>query len=429
MAKINLSSLLKGSESMENMELDERSTKVNKQLHIIGLIISILMLVVTLVLLIIAITKVYSINQDFTSKVVSYSTANNVNTVVASILLLLVTSMTGLIFFRLYQEKPPFSRGNIRIIRFVAVLLVLLSVLPIVFQVGVAGFLNIPIKKISINYMYIFIGMIFYCISYVFEHGDIVQRQISQRVSIQENMILTMAEAAEAKSGNVGQHIKRVSEYSKVIAKNMGMSDEEVETIRLASMLHDIGNILIPSEIIEKESTLNDEEFAIMKTHVVAGEQLLQNAEGNVMEMARQIALDHHEHWNGAGYLGKIGKEISLPGRIVAVADTFDMLISARGYKSGWDTNKVYHGICDDSGKKFDPEVVKVFIICYKELLEVFKKYNKTASKDAPLPDEIVASYDKILGEFNRKNQPQEESFVSVSKSYQDVELDLRRLI
>ena len=382
MAKINLSSLLKGSESMENMELDERSTKVNKQLHIIGLIISILMLVVTLVLLIIAITKVYSINQDFTSKVVSYSTANNVNTVVASILLLLVTSMTGLIFFRLYQEKPPFSRGNIRIIRFVAVLLVLLSVLPIVFQVGVAGFLNIPIKKISINYMYIFIGMIFYCISYVFEHGDIVQRQISQ-----------------------------------------------VETIRLASMLHDIGNILIPSEIIEKESTLNDEEFAIMKTHVVAGEQLLQNAEGNVMEMARQIALDHHEHWNGAGYLGKIGKEISLPGRIVAVADTFDMLISARGYKSGWDTNKVYHGICDDSGKKFDPEVVKVFIICYKELLEVFKKYNKTASKDAPLPDEIVASYDKILGEFNRKNQPQEESSVSVSKSYQDVELDLRRLI
>ena len=428
MAKINLSSLLKGSDN--KAELDIRSTKVNRQLHIIGLIISIMMFVVTLVLLIIAITKVYSINRDFTSGNVSYTTANNINQVLASLLLLLVTSMTGLIFFRLYQAKPPFSKGNIRIIRFVAILLILLSVLPMLFQLGFAGFFNIDINKISINYMYIFIGMIFYCISYIFEHGDIVQRQVAQTVDVQENMILTMAEAAEAKSGNVGQHIKRVSEYTRILAKNMGMSDDEVETIRLASMLHDIGNILIPSEILEKESSLNDEEFAIMKTHVVAGEQLLQNAEGSVMEMARQIALDHHEHWDGAGYMGKVGKEICLPGRIVAVSDAFDMLISARGYKSGWDTNKVYHSICDDSGKKFDPEVVKVFIVCYKELLEVFKKYNKMVSKDTPLSDEIAAEYDKILGEYSpRNNQKNEEETVAVSKSYQDVELDLRRLI
>ena len=427
MAKINLSSLLKGSDN--DMELDERSTKVNKQLHIIGLIISILMFVITITLLVIAVAKVYSINKDFQSSSVSYTTANNVNQVVASLLLLLVTSMAGLIFFRLYQAKPPFSKGNIRIIRFVAILLILLSVLPMLFQVSIAGIFNIPIDKISINYMYIFIGLIFYCISYVFEHGDIMQSQVSKTVSIQENMILTLAEAAEAKSGNVGQHIKRVSEYTRVIAHNMGMSDEEVETMRLASMLHDIGNILIPSEILEKESSLNDEEFAIMKTHVVAGEQLLQNAEGNVMDMAKQIVLDHHEHWDGAGYMGKVGKEISLPGRIVAVADTFDMLISARGYKSGWDSNKVYHGICDDSGKKFDPEVVKVFIICYKELLEIFKKYNKTVSKDAPLSDEVLAGYDKILGEYNTRNKHKEEESVSASKSYQDVELDLRRLI
>ena len=427
MAKLNLSSLFKGSDN--KAELDKRSTKVNRQLHIIGLIISIMMFIVTLVLLIIAITKVYSINQDFTSGNVSYTTANNINQVVASLLLLLVTSMTGLIFFRLYQAKPPFYKGNIRIIRFVAILLILLSVLPMLFQLGFTGFFNIDINKISINYMYIFIGMIFYCISYIFEHGDIVQRQVAQTVDVQENMILTMAEAAEAKSGNVGQHIKRVSEYSKVIARHMGMTDEEAETMRLASMLHDIGNILIPSEILEKESSLNDEEFAIMKTHVVAGEQLLENAEGDVMEMARQIALDHHEHWNGAGYMGKVGKEISLPGRIVAVADAFDMMISARGYKSGWDTNKVYHGICDESGKKFDPEVIKVFIICYKELLEIFKKYNKTVSKDAPLSEEIMANYDKILGEYNTRNKQKEEETVSVSKSYQDVELDLRRLI
>ena len=428
MAGFDLSSLFNSSGS--ETELDERSTKVNKQLHIIGLIISVMMFVVTLALLIITVFKVYSINNDFTSGNVTYITANNVNQIVALLLLLLVTSMTGLIFFRLYQAKPPFSKGNIRIIRVVAIMLVLLSVLPILFQVGVAGFFNISIKKISVNYMYIFIGIIFYCISYIFEHGDIVQKKISESVETQENIILTMAEAAEAKSGNFGQHIKRVSEYTRILATNLGMSDDEVETLRLASMLHDIGNILIPNEVLEKESSLNDEEFAIMKTHVVAGNQLLQNAEGKVMEVARQVALDHHEHWDGNGYLGKVGKEISLAGRIVAVADSYDILVqTARGYKSGWDPNKAYHSVCDESGRKFDPEVIKAFIQCYKELLEIYKKYNKTASKDAALPEEIVAGYNKILGEYNLKNKAIEEEAVSVSKSYQDVELDLRRLI
>ena len=179
MIKKSLLSLIKGSES--NAELDERSTRIKRKLHLIGLIISIMMFVVTLVLLIMTIIKVYSINQDFTSGNVTYSTADNVNQIVASLLLLLVTSMTSMIFFRLYQKKPPFSRGNIRIIRIVAIMLMLLSVLPMVFQIGVAGFFNVSIKKISINYMYIFIGIIFYCISYVFEHGDIVQRQIDTR--------------------------------------------------------------------------------------------------------------------------------------------------------------------------------------------------------------------------------------------------------
>jgi len=415
-------------ESDSNIELEERSSRVKKQLHIIGLIISVMMFVVTLILLGMTLYKIVNINNDFRSGNVTYSTANGVNQLVAWLLMMMVTSMTGLIFFRLYQSKPPFSKGNIRIIRVVAIILMLLSVLPILFQVGVAGFFNIPIKM-SINFMYIFIGIIFYCISYMFEHGDIMQKQTIETVDVQENMILTLAEAAEAKSGNVGQHIKRVSEYTRVLARNMGLSDEEIENMRLGSMLHDIGNILIPTEILEKESSLNDEEFAIMKTHVIAGEQMLQNAEGSVMDTARKIVLDHHEHWDGAGYMGKTGKEISLAGRIVAVADTFDMLISARGYKSGWDTNKVYHGIIDESGKKFDPEVIKVFIICYKELLEIYKKYNKTVSRDAPMSEEIAAGYDKILGQYSPRNKSKEEESVTVSKSYQDVELDLRRLI
>ncbi len=428
MAKFNLFSTLK-TNTDEDAELNARSTHVNKQLHIIGLIISIMMFVAALVLLIMSIFKISSINSDFRANNVTYTTANSVNQLVGSVLLLMVTLMAGLIFLRLYQEKPPFSRGNIFIIRVVAIVLMLLSVLPILAQFVVASLYGISIK-ISINFMYIFIGIIFYCISYMFEHGEIVQKRISETVAEQENVMITLSEAAEAKSGNFGQHIKRVSEYTRIIARNMGLNDDEVEALRVASMMHDIGNILIPSEVINKESSLNDEEFAIMKTHVVAGEQLLENAEGKIMELARQVALDHHEHWDGAGYLGKTGKEISLAGRIVAVADSFDMLIiSAKGYKSGWDPNKAYHSVCDESGRKFDPEIIKVFIQCYKELLEIYKKYNKAASKDAAVSEEITADYDKILGEYSPRNRPKQEETVAVSKSYQDVELDLRRLI
>lgn len=426
MAKFNLSSIIKGIES--NVELAKRSSRVNRQLHMIGLVISITMFVVTIILLVLSGLKVNSINNDLNGVGVTYSTADNINQLVASVLLMLITSLTGLVFFRLYQAKPPFSKGNIRIIRMVAILLMLLSVLPILCQVMVAGYFGIPIKM-AINFIYIFIGVIFYCVSYMFEHGDIMQKQITETAETEENMILTMAEAAEVKSGNYGQHIKRISEYTRILAENMGLSADEIETMRLGSMLHDIGNILIPEEILEKESSLTDEEFAIMKTHVVAGDQLLQNAEGKVMEVARQICLDHHEHWDGNGYMNKVGKEISLAGRIVAVADTFDMLISARGYKSGWDTNKVYHGIIDESGKKFDPEIIKVFITCYKELLEVFKTYDKTGSKDNTLSEEILSGYDKLLGSYNPRNKAKEDESVSASKSYQDVELDLRRLI
>lgn len=414
--------------SHQDMQLSARSNRVNKQLHNIGLVISIIMVVTTLILLLNVIFKVMSANNDFVGGSVDYKTMSNINQIVASLLLMMVTSMTAIIFFRLYRAQSPFSRGNIFIIRVIAVILMLLSILPILVQVIVGGFFHISIKM-SINFIYIFIGVIFYCISYVFEHGDVIQKKTDEIINVQEDVILAFAELSEAKSGQTGQHVKRVSEYTRILARNMGMSESEVENLRLASMMHDVGKLMIPNEILEKESSLTDEEFAIMKTHVVAGEQLLHNATGPVMEKARKMALEHHEHWDGNGYLGKKGEEISQEARIVAVADVFDALISARSYKSGWDPNKVYHLICDDSGKKFDPAVVKVFIQSYKEMLEVYNRFNKTASREHQISEETMAGYDKILGEYSDKNKNTNDSVVSKSQKYQDVELDLRRLI
>ncbi len=410
----------------EDVQLSARSSRVKRQLHNIGLGISIVMVITTLVLLGNAAYKAFLANGDFVSGTVDYKTMSNINQIIASVLLMLVTSMSALVFYRLYKAKSPFSRGNIVILRVVALILMLLSILPIAVQLLVASFYNLNIG-ISINFIYIFIGVIFYCISYMFEQGNIIQSTNTESVSLREDLLLSYAEMAEAKSGQTGQHVKRISEYTRILAKNYGMSDEEVERLRLAAMFHNIGKVMIPIEILDKESTLSNEDFAIMKTHVVAGEQLLHNATDPILQEARKMAMDHHENWNGHGYLGKQGEEISLPARIVAVADMFDALISSRSYKTGWEPNKVYSTIIDESGKKLDPNVVKVFITSYREMLKIYNTYNKTGSREHELAKETEEGYDKILGEFRKK--PDEAEVEKIEKNYQDVELDLRRLI
>ena len=116
----------------------------------------------------------------------------------------------------------------------------------------------------------------------------------------------------------------------------MGYTPEEVDTIRIASMMHDIGKLNLPSSIIEKPGKLTDEEFEIIKTHVTEGEKLLHNCPGKIMEIARIIALQHHEKWNGKGYLGLKKTEIALESRIVALADVFDALVSKRPFKEAF---------------------------------------------------------------------------------------------
>ncbi|MDO4539409.1 MAG: HD-GYP domain-containing protein, partial [Coriobacteriales bacterium] len=180
----------------------------------------------------------------------------------------------------------------------------------------------------------------------------------------------------ENKSGQTGQHIKRVSEYTRVLADEMGFAPDEVERIRLASTMHDIGKLLVPSEILDKPGRLTDEEFAIIKKHTTYGGQLLNNVEGDVMRLSRTIALDHHERWDANGYAqGKGADEISLEGRIVAVADVYDALTSRRSYKEAWDDREAYDEIVRCSGSQFDPKVVEAFCARYEEINQIRKDF------------------------------------------------------
>lgn len=214
-------------------------------------------------------------------------------------------------------------------------------------------------------------------ISYIIEYGAYLQERADETNRIQEELVVQFAEITENKSGQTGQHIKRVSEYSRVIAEEMGIEPDRVEEIRLASTMHDVGKLLIPSEILDKPGRLTDEEFATIKMHSAYGGQLLDNVEGEVMVLSRKIAVDHHERWDGKGYNeGKAGEEISLEGRIVAVADVYDALTSRRSYKDAWDDREAYDEIVRCSGTQFDPAVVKAFQRRYEDINAIRQKFH-----------------------------------------------------
>jgi putative two-component system response regulator len=146
------------------------------------------------------------------------------------------------------------------------------------------------------------------------------------------------------------------------IAQALGMSNAEVELIRRAAPLHDIGKIGIPDSILLKPGKLTPEEFEIMKTHTALGAKILSGGQFPLLQRAEEIALTHHERWDGTGHLGLQGEVIPIAGRIVTVADVFDALISERPYKEAWPPTEAIEEVQRQGGKQFDPRVVNAFL-------------------------------------------------------------------
>ena len=190
-----------------------------------------------------------------------------------------------------------------------------------------------------------------------------VQRRTLELYEATEDCLWRLARASEYRDDDTGEHTIRVGVVSSRIAEKLGMSPEDVDMVRRAAPLHDIGKIGIPDSILLKPGKLTNEEFAVMRSHVKIGASLLAGSSSKLMLMAEKIALTHHERWDGSGYaLGLKGEEIPLPGRIVAVADVFDALIHDRPYKQAWPTDKAIAEIASQSGKHFDPQVVDAFL-------------------------------------------------------------------
>lgn len=175
--------------------------------------------------------------------------------------------------------------------------------------------------------------------------------------------------AAEHRDSETGAHIKRMSEYCRLLGKAAGLPAEEYNNLALASTMHDVGKIGIPDTILLKPGKLTEEEMATMKTHPVLGARILSGSKSRLLEVAEVIALTHHEKWNGSGYpYGLKGKEIPLVGRIACLCDVFDALVSKRPYKEAWPMAKAMSEIRSQSGADFDPELVELFLGMEQEL-------------------------------------------------------------
>lgn len=182
----------------------------------------------------------------------------------------------------------------------------------------------------------------------------------------QVEVLERLAQAAEFRDDDTGQHTRRVGDMAARLAAELGLSDEYVELIRRAASLHDVGKIGISDTILLKQGKLTPDEFEIIKTHTLIGSQLLREGNWPLIALAESIAHSHHERFDGKGYPnGLTGEDIPLEGRIVAVADVFDALTHERPYKSAWPREEAIAEIQRQSGTQFDPRVVTAFVRLY----------------------------------------------------------------
>ncbi|MBM7072779.1 DUF3369 domain-containing protein [Shewanella sp. 202IG2-18] len=192
----------------------------------------------------------------------------------------------------------------------------------------------------------------------------------------QELTISLMGGAMESRSKETGAHVVRVGLYAKTLAELSGKSTAYCEAIRLAAQLHDVGKVGIPDKILNKPEKLDSEEWNVMKTHSQKGWEILSGNQNSTFQMAANLALDHHERWDGAGYPnGKANSDISLEGRITSLADVFDALCSKRCYKDSWSILDAKAEIMRCSGTQFDPNLVEVFDTHFEQFAGILKTH------------------------------------------------------
>lgn len=196
---------------------------------------------------------------------------------------------------------------------------------------------------------------------------------LNQEISdTQREIVTTMGIIGETRSKETGLHVKRVAEYSYLLAKLIGLSEEEATLLKEASPMHDIGKVGIPDHILNKPGKLTPEEFEIMKTHAQLGYEMLKYSEREILKASAVVAYTHHEKWDGSGYPRRLsGEEIPIYGRITAVADVFDALGHDRIYKEAWPLKNILDLFKEEREKQFDPNMIDLFFEHLDQFLSI----------------------------------------------------------
>lgn len=193
---------------------------------------------------------------------------------------------------------------------------------------------------------------------------------------VQKEVLYAMGTISEGRSRETGNHIKRVAEFTYLLANLYGLDKQQAELLKIASPMHDIGKLAIPDAILNKPGKLTDEEFEIMKTHAQQGYDMLCFSNRSILKTAAEIALTHHEWWNGNGYPQKLkATQIPLCGRIVAVADVFDALSHDRCYKKAWPINEVVEHMMKNKGVQFEAKLVDLLVEHIDSFVKIKEEY------------------------------------------------------
>jgi putative two-component system response regulator len=198
--------------------------------------------------------------------------------------------------------------------------------------------------------------------------------------------------AAEYKDNETGLHVIRMSHFARILGLSAGMTEAEADDLLHAAPMHDVGKIGIPDRILQKPGPLDPDEWKIMQSHAAIGAEIIGQHDSGMLALARNIALSHHEKWDGSGYPnGLAGEQIPLEGRICAVADVFDALTSVRPYKKAWSEEEAIDFLVSQKGKHFDPSLVDLFITQMPAIGAIRQRWSEAVPEPEPMPEKVAA--------------------------------------
>ena len=223
----------------------------------------------------------------------------------------------------------------------------------------------------------------------------------------QREVVFTMGAIGESRSKETGNHVKRVAEYSKLLALEYGLSEVEAELLKQASPMHDIGKVAIPDAVLNKPGRFTPEERSIMNKHSELGYEMTRHSERALLKAAAIIAYEHHEKYDGTGYpRGLKGEEIHIYGRITAIADVFDALGSDRVYKKAWDDERILNLFREERGTHFDPKLIDIFFDNLDKIFEIRDRFQDHFKKAELKEDDNKNSRQiKVLGAYGTKSK------------------------